>query len=76
MNHDNINVFAGVCPEGRHRSIVMEYCRKESLINLLAKRDTVLDWNFRSSFIADIVKVREYNFLVCFVETDILKRQS
>ncbi|XP_014677339.1 PREDICTED: atrial natriuretic peptide receptor 2-like [Priapulus caudatus] len=60
MSHDNVNLFIGMCMEGDNRSIVMEYCNKGSLYDILEHEDTKLDWNFRSSFIFDLVKGMEY----------------
>lgn len=56
MRHDNICPFIGACIDRPHISILMHYCAKGSLQDILENDDIKLDSMFLSSLIADLVK--------------------
>ncbi|OQV13086.1 Atrial natriuretic peptide receptor 1, partial [Hypsibius exemplaris] len=60
INHENVNRIVGLCPEINHEAIIMEYCAKGGLVDILEKEDMELDWGFKSSLISDLVSGLEY----------------
>ncbi|XP_061491974.1 guanylate cyclase 2G-like isoform X2 [Rhineura floridana] len=55
LRHENLVVFYGICPEAPNMCIVMHYCKKGSLKDVLMHSDIELDWIFKISFAYDIV---------------------
>uniref|UniRef100_A0A671NDF3 Guanylate cyclase n=1 Tax=Sinocyclocheilus anshuiensis TaxID=1608454 RepID=A0A671NDF3_9TELE len=60
MKHENLVQFFGVCIEPPDVCIVMQYCQKGSLKDVLRNSEIELDWMFRLSFAYDIVNGMEY----------------
>ncbi|XP_070555016.1 speract receptor-like [Ptychodera flava] len=56
MHHDNVNKFIGACVDRHHICILMEYCPKGSLQDILENDDMKLDHMFLASLIADLMK--------------------
>ncbi|XP_015762338.1 PREDICTED: speract receptor-like [Acropora digitifera] len=59
IRHDNLNQFIGACVEPEV-CIVMQYCSRGSLQDILENEDVKLDHMFMASLIADIVKGMAY----------------
>ncbi|XP_077786994.1 guanylate cyclase 2G-like [Podarcis muralis] len=55
LRHENLVAFYGICPEVPNMCIVMHYCKKGSLKDVLMHSDIELDWIFKISFAYDIV---------------------
>ncbi|CAH1786477.1 unnamed protein product [Owenia fusiformis] len=55
LQHENVARFIGATVEPPTLSILMEYCEKGSLEDVLANTDINLDWSFKRSLIQDIV---------------------
>ncbi|XP_053164969.1 guanylate cyclase 2G-like [Hemicordylus capensis] len=55
LRHENLVVFYGICTEAPNICIVMHYCKKGSLKDVLMHSDIELDWIFKISFAYDIV---------------------
>ncbi|KAF7654849.1 hypothetical protein LDENG_00064170, partial [Lucifuga dentata] len=55
MKHENLVQFFGVCIEPPNVCLVMQYCKKGSLKDVLKSLDIELDWMFKLSFAYDIV---------------------
>uniref|UniRef100_A0A8C2ALZ5 Guanylate cyclase n=1 Tax=Cyprinus carpio TaxID=7962 RepID=A0A8C2ALZ5_CYPCA len=60
MKHENIVQFFGVCIEPPNVCILMQYCKKGSLKDVLGNSEIDLDWMFKLSFAYDIVNGMEY----------------
>ncbi|XP_016122743.1 guanylate cyclase 2G, partial [Sinocyclocheilus grahami] len=60
MKHENLVQFFGVCIEPPNVCIVMQYCQKGSLKDVLRNSEIELDWMFKLSFAYDIVNGMEY----------------
>ncbi|XP_077996423.1 atrial natriuretic peptide receptor 1-like [Glandiceps talaboti] len=60
MNHGNVNSFIGVCSEPPNMCILMQYCTKGSLQDILENDDIKLDWLFKTSLLSDVVMGMEY----------------
>ncbi|XP_071484479.1 speract receptor-like [Diadema antillarum] len=56
MRHDNVCPFVGACIDRPHICILMHYCAKGSLQDILENDDIKLDNMFLASLIADLVK--------------------
>ncbi|XP_068439859.1 guanylate cyclase 2G [Clinocottus analis] len=59
MKHENLVQFFGVCIEPPNVCLVIQYCTKGSLKDVL-KSDVDLDWMFKLSFAYDIVNGMEF----------------
>ncbi|XP_068761985.1 atrial natriuretic peptide receptor 1-like [Montipora capricornis] len=59
IRHDNLNQFIGACVDPEV-CIVMQYCSRGSLQDILENEDVKLDHMFMASLIADIVKGMAY----------------
>ncbi|KAM3842593.1 guanylate cyclase 2G [Diretmus argenteus] len=55
MKHENLVQFFGVCIEPPNVCLVVQYCKKGSLQDVLRASDIELDWMFKLSFAYDIV---------------------
>ncbi|XP_062860017.1 guanylate cyclase 2G [Trichomycterus rosablanca] len=60
LKHENLVQFFGVCNEPPNVCIVMQYCKKGSLKDVLRSSEIELDWMFKLSFAYDIVNGMEY----------------
>uniref|UniRef100_A0AAZ3NM93 Guanylate cyclase n=1 Tax=Oncorhynchus tshawytscha TaxID=74940 RepID=A0AAZ3NM93_ONCTS len=60
MKHENLVQFFGVCIDPPKVCMVMQYCKKGSLKDVLKCTDIELDWMFKLSFAYDIVNGMEY----------------
>uniref|UniRef100_A0A8C4NMB4 Guanylate cyclase n=1 Tax=Dicentrarchus labrax TaxID=13489 RepID=A0A8C4NMB4_DICLA len=60
MKHENLVQFFGVCIEPPNVCLVIQYCRKGSLKDLLKATDVELDGMFKLSFAYDIVNGMEF----------------
>ncbi|XP_067226403.1 guanylate cyclase 2G [Chanodichthys erythropterus] len=60
MKHENLVQFFGVCIEPPNVCIIMQYCKKGSLKDVLRNSEIELDWMFKLSFAYDIVNGMEY----------------
>ncbi|KAI5103340.1 guanylate cyclase 2G-like isoform X1, partial [Silurus meridionalis] len=60
LKHENLVQFFGVCNEPPNVCIVMQYCKKGSLKDIIRNNEIDLDWMFKLSFAYDIVNGMEY----------------
>ncbi|KAH0625256.1 hypothetical protein JD844_033641 [Phrynosoma platyrhinos] len=60
VRHENINPFFGLLSDGGLSAVVMEYCSRGSLEDLLQNTDLKLDWMFKSSLLVDLIKGMKY----------------
>ncbi|XP_069126891.1 atrial natriuretic peptide receptor 1-like [Argopecten irradians] len=60
MDHVNLCKFVGGCTKVPNVCILMEYCPKGSLIDVLLNDDIPLSWSFRLSFSTDISRGMAY----------------
>uniref|UniRef100_A0A8C9SDS6 Guanylate cyclase n=1 Tax=Scleropages formosus TaxID=113540 RepID=A0A8C9SDS6_SCLFO len=60
LNHPNICGFVGASLEPPHLFLLMEYCSKGSLQDILRNDSIKLDWTFKYSLMLDIVKGMDY----------------
>nr|XP_016852948.1 PREDICTED: retinal guanylyl cyclase 2-like [Anolis carolinensis] len=60
VRHENINPFFGLLSDGALSALVMEYCSRGSLEDLLQNTDLKLDWMFKSSLLMDLIKGMKY----------------
>lgn len=58
MRHENLNLLLGLFFDGGVFGVVMEHCTRGSLEDLLNNEDMRLDWMFKSSLLADLIRVR------------------
>ncbi|KAL3859686.1 hypothetical protein ACJMK2_009893 [Sinanodonta woodiana] len=56
LHHKNLAMFVGVCQDPEFRVVVMEYCPRGSLQDILENSSIDLDYSFRYSLIWDIVQ--------------------
>ncbi|XP_006816871.2 atrial natriuretic peptide receptor 1-like [Saccoglossus kowalevskii] len=54
LRHDNINPFIGACVDTPNICILMQYCPKGSLQDVIENDAISLDWMFKMSFASDI----------------------
>ncbi|XP_044518510.1 guanylate cyclase 2G-like [Gracilinanus agilis] len=55
LKHENLVPFFGICTEPPNICLVIQYCRKGSLKDILRNSENELDWVFKLSFAYDIV---------------------
>ncbi|XP_021348353.1 atrial natriuretic peptide receptor 1-like [Mizuhopecten yessoensis] len=60
MQHQNLARFTGACIEPMKCAILMEYCPRGSLQDIIENDDINLDWTFRYSLIWDIIRGMQY----------------
>ncbi|XP_070572314.1 atrial natriuretic peptide receptor 1-like [Ptychodera flava] len=60
LQHDNINIFVGAVPEGDHACILMHYCARGSLMDIIQNDDITIDEMFKISFCTDVAKGMEF----------------
>lgn len=56
LQHEHIARFLGACLEPGYSFLLIEYCPRGSLQDILEEKEMDLDWDFRFSLIFDIVK--------------------
>ncbi|KAG7202068.1 hypothetical protein KM043_004743 [Ampulex compressa] len=56
LRHDNLNAFIGACTDPPNICIVVEYCARGSLKDILENEDMKLDNMFMASLVGDIVR--------------------
>ncbi|XP_053241410.1 retinal guanylyl cyclase 2-like [Podarcis raffonei] len=60
VRHENVNPFLGLLSDGGLSAIVMEFCSRGSLEDLLQNTNIKLDWMFKSSLLMDLIKGMKY----------------
>ncbi|KAL8191261.1 UNVERIFIED_CONTAM: hypothetical protein K2H54_070822, partial [Gekko kuhli] len=60
LRHENVNPFLGLLSDGSLLAILMEFCSRGSLEDLLQNTDIKLDWMFKSSLLMDLIKGIKY----------------
>ncbi|KAK9402601.1 retinal guanylyl cyclase 2 [Crotalus adamanteus] len=60
LRHENVNPFLGVLSDTGLSAIVMGFCSRGSLQDLLQNMDIKLDWMFKSSLLMDLIKGMKY----------------
>ncbi|XP_014663428.1 PREDICTED: atrial natriuretic peptide receptor 1-like [Priapulus caudatus] len=60
VSHNNVARFIGACVDPPNVAILMEYCSKGSLQDILQNEAIKLDWVFRYSLIDDIISGMTY----------------
>ncbi|XP_078138641.1 atrial natriuretic peptide receptor 2-like, partial [Centroberyx gerrardi] len=60
LSHPNICSFIGACLETPQLFLIIEYCPKGSLQDILKNSSIKLDWSFKYSLMLDIVKGMDY----------------
>ncbi|XP_024942197.1 guanylate cyclase 32E [Cephus cinctus] len=56
LRHDNLNAFIGACTDPPNICIVVEYCARGSLKDILENEDIKLDNMFMASLVGDIIR--------------------
>lgn len=57
LRHENLNPYVGFLADPFRPSIVMEYCSRGSLHDIIHNDDFKLDWDFKLSLLTDLVRV-------------------
>ncbi|KAG8229169.1 hypothetical protein J437_LFUL009886 [Ladona fulva] len=62
LRHENVNPLLGVLTEPPRRplALVLEWCSRGSLEDVLVQDDIKLDWTFRLSLLTDLVRGMRY----------------
>lgn len=60
LSNDNLVKFYGACIEGPNNCLLIEYCPRGSLQDILENSQYNLDWLFRISLINDIARGMSY----------------
>ncbi|KAG9510122.1 Receptor-type guanylate cyclase gcy-17, partial [Fragariocoptes setiger] len=55
LTHDNLTKYVGLCIDPGHVSVIVEFCSRGSLQDVLLNSSLELDWTFKYSIIGDIV---------------------
>ena len=58
MNHENVCGFVGACVDPPNLCVIMQYCPKGSLMDIIAQDEIGLDKLFKLSLITDLTNVR------------------
>uniref|UniRef100_A0A8C6XJE9 Receptor ligand binding region domain-containing protein n=1 Tax=Naja naja TaxID=35670 RepID=A0A8C6XJE9_NAJNA len=56
LRHENVNPFLGLLSDTGLSAVVMNFCSRGSLQDLLQNMDIKLDWMFKSSLLLDLIK--------------------
>ncbi|XP_058040982.1 retinal guanylyl cyclase 2-like [Ahaetulla prasina] len=56
LRHENVNRFLGLLSDRGVSALVMDFCSRGSLQDLLQNMDIKLDWMFKSSLLLDLLK--------------------
>nr|CAD7414021.1 unnamed protein product [Timema cristinae] len=57
LRHENLNVLLGCLTEPTRPALVLEWCSRGSLEDVLVQDEIKLDWSFRLSLLTDLVRV-------------------
>lgn len=60
LSNDNLVKFYGACIESPNNCLLIEYCQKGSLQDILENPEYNLDWTFRMSLIMDVTRGMHY----------------
>ena len=60
IQHENVNPFIGVCFDQQNPSILMTYCPRGSLNDVLLKHSVNLTWDFKLCLLTDIAQGMKY----------------
>ncbi|XP_025163076.1 retinal guanylyl cyclase 2 isoform X2 [Harpegnathos saltator] len=60
LRHENLNPLIGCLNEPTRPCLVLEYCSRGSLEDVLVQDDIKLDWSFRLSLLTDLVRGMRY----------------
>ncbi|GFN89183.1 guanylate cyclase [Plakobranchus ocellatus] len=60
LRHENLNPYMGFLADPTHPCIVMEYCSRGSLNDIVHNEDFKLDWDFKLSLLTDLVRGIRY----------------
>ncbi|KAL1023443.1 hypothetical protein UPYG_G00040910 [Umbra pygmaea] len=60
MRHENVNLYLGLFLDAGIFAMVMDYCPRGSLFDILANPNMRLDWMFKSSLLIDLIKGMKY----------------
>ncbi|XP_070799780.1 retinal guanylyl cyclase 2-like [Pituophis catenifer annectens] len=60
LRHENVNPFLGLLSDTGLSAVVMDFCSRGSLQDLLQNMDIKLDWMFKSSLLLDLIKGMKY----------------
>ncbi|XP_060091325.1 retinal guanylyl cyclase 2-like [Heteronotia binoei] len=60
LRHENVNPFLGLLSDSSFSALLMEFCSRGSLEDLLQNTDIKLDWMFKSSLLMDLIKGMKY----------------
>jgi hypothetical protein len=57
LRHENLNVIIGCLTDPHRPALVLEWCSRGSLEDVLVQDEIKLDWSFRLSLLTDLVRV-------------------
>ncbi|KAL1774614.1 olfactory guanylyl cyclase GC-D [Sigmodon hispidus] len=60
MRHENVTTFLGLFVGPEFSALVMEYCSRGSLEDLLRNEALRLDWTFKASLLSDLIRGMRY----------------
>ncbi|XP_048349011.1 retinal guanylyl cyclase 2 [Sphaerodactylus townsendi] len=60
LRHENVNPFLGLLSDGSLSAMVVAFCSRGSLEDLLQNTEIKLDWMFKSSLLTDLIKGMKY----------------
>ncbi|XP_076453492.1 retinal guanylyl cyclase 1-like [Babylonia areolata] len=60
IRHENVNPYVGFLSDPERPAMVMEYCIRGSLKDMLQNEDIKLDWDFKLSLLTDLVRGLRY----------------
>ncbi|VDI01664.1 atrial natriuretic peptide receptor A [Mytilus galloprovincialis] len=69
LHHQNLCAFIGATIEPGNNTLLMEYCPRGSLQDILENDDIELDWTFRYSLLRDIIGLTDYGPFSIFNST-------
>lgn len=61
LRHENITAFLGFFVAPGVSALVLEYCARGSLEDLLRNEALRLDWTFKASLLLDLIRVRTFS---------------
>ncbi|PSN34035.1 hypothetical protein C0J52_17493 [Blattella germanica] len=60
LRHENLNVLIGCLTDPNRPALVLEWCSRGSLEDVLVQDEIKLDWSFRLSLLTDLVRGMKY----------------
>ncbi|PNF13762.1 hypothetical protein B7P43_G13147 [Cryptotermes secundus] len=60
LRHENLNVMIGCLTDPNRPALVLEWCSRGSLEDVLVQDEIKLDWSFRLSLLTDLVRGMRY----------------